>query len=156
MSPKQAASIARDFDQSLTAIAGYSDYLLNRLDPSDPLFREVTQLRQSAQGVVPLTRQLLAISRRESFRSGEVDLASVIGELEPQFPRLAGDVHVYWDTLGTARNRMQNQQIRGLAVTAPERTSILPDLPTFKELGYPGMDASSWQACASSICPRPR
>ena len=59
---------------------------------------------------------------------------------------LAGDVHVYWATMGTARNRMQNPQIRGLAVTSPERASILPDLPTFKELGYPMMDASSWQA----------
>lgn len=88
---QQAASIARDFDRSLTAIAGYSDYLLNRLDVSDPLFREVTQLRKSAEGVVPLTRQLLAISRRESFRSGQVDLTRVLGELAPQFPRLVGD-----------------------------------------------------------------
>lgn len=59
---------------------------------------------------------------------------------------LAGQVHVYWATMGTARNRMQNAQIRGLAVTSPERTRILPDLPTFKELGFPMMDASSWQA----------
>jgi PAS domain S-box-containing protein len=88
---QQAASIARDFDHTLTALAGYSEYLLNRLDPSDPLFREVTQLRTSAKGIVPLTRQLLAISRRESLRSGLVDLAAVLAELEQQFPRLVGD-----------------------------------------------------------------
>jgi PAS domain S-box-containing protein len=88
---QRAASIARDFDRTLTSIAGYSDYLLNRLGPDDPLFREVTQLRASAEGSVPLTRQLLAISRRESLRSGPVDLASVLGELEQQFPRLVGD-----------------------------------------------------------------
>ena len=92
---QQAASIARDFDRSLTAISGYSEYLLNRLDSSDPLFREVTQLRTSAAGIVPLTRQLLAISRRESLRSGFVDLAAVLAEVEQQFPRLVGaDVRV--------------------------------------------------------------
>jgi PAS domain S-box-containing protein len=97
---QQAATIAREFDRTLTALTGYSDYLLNRLDQKDPLFREVTQLRASAGGIVPLTRQLLAISRRESFRSGLVDLASVLAELEQQFPRLVGDrvdVHVSAD-----------------------------------------------------------
>ncbi len=88
---QQAASIARDFDHTLTAIAGYSDYLLNRLDRNDPLFREVTQLRASAAGIVPLTRQLLAISRRESLRSELVDLTGILGELEAQFPRLVGE-----------------------------------------------------------------
>ena len=88
---QQAAAIARDFDNTLTAVSGYTEYLLNRLDADDPLFREVRQLRASAEGIVPLTRQLLAISRRESLRSGSVDLAEVFAALEEQFPRLVGD-----------------------------------------------------------------
>jgi len=69
---------------------------------------------------------------------------------------LAGQIQVYWATLGTARNRMQNAQIKGLAVTAPRRVKILPDLPTFKESGYPGMDTSSWQAWfAPATIPKP-
>jgi PAS domain S-box-containing protein len=87
----QAAEIARDFDRTLTAISGYSDYLLNRLGPDDPLYREVTQLRSSARGIVPLTRQLLAISRRESLRSDYIDLAAVMAEVGEQLPRLVGD-----------------------------------------------------------------
>jgi PAS domain S-box-containing protein len=88
---QQAAAIARDFDRTLTAITGYSEHLLNRLDPQDTLFREVKQLRASADGIVPLTRQLLAISRRESIHSEAVDLGRVLGRLERQFPRLVGD-----------------------------------------------------------------
>jgi PAS domain S-box-containing protein len=88
---QQAAAIARDFDRIVTAITGYTDYLLNRLDPGDPLYREVTQVRVSAEGIVPLTRQLLAISRRESLRSGQVDLARVLAGLEGRLPRLVGD-----------------------------------------------------------------
>lgn len=87
----QAAAIAREFDDALTSIEGYSEYLLNRLEPGDPLFREVTQLRKSAGSIEPVTRQLLAISRRESLRSGLVDPAAVLAEVEPQFPRLVGE-----------------------------------------------------------------
>ena len=36
-------------------------------------------------------------------------------------------------------------RIKGLAVTAPERLALLPDVPTMVELGYPDMVASSWQ-----------
>jgi signal transduction histidine kinase len=36
-------------------------------------------------------RQLLAISRRESFRSGEVDLATVLSSLEERFPDIVGE-----------------------------------------------------------------
>jgi PAS domain S-box-containing protein len=88
---EQAASIARDFDDTLTAVNGYTEYLLNRLDRTDPLFREVTQLRTSAEAIVPLTRQLLAISRRDSLRSGQVDLTAVLAAVEEQLPRLVDD-----------------------------------------------------------------
>lgn len=59
---------------------------------------------------------------------------------------LAGDVHVTWISLNSARARMQNKQIIGLASTGDERSSLLPNLPTFRETGYPEMDANSWYA----------
>jgi tripartite-type tricarboxylate transporter receptor subunit TctC len=69
---------------------------------------------------------------------------------------LAGEVHVYWATLNTARNRMKNKQIIGLAITGDERSRILPDLPTFQEMGYPDMDTASWQVIlAPSALPAP-
>jgi PAS domain S-box-containing protein len=46
---QQAVSIARDLDRSLTALTVYSESLLNRLDPGDPLYRQVSQLRTSAE-----------------------------------------------------------------------------------------------------------
>ena len=57
---------------------------------------------------------------------------------------LAGDIHAYFATLNVARTRMRSPQIRGLAVTAEQRSQILPDLPTFRELGYPNVVLSSW------------
>lgn len=35
--------------------------------------------------------------------------------------------------------------MRGIAVTGPRRFPNLPDLPTFRELGWPEPDAGTWQ-----------
>jgi len=38
-----------------------------------------------------------------------------------------------------------NGQMRGIAVTGPRRFENLPNLPTFRELGWPEPDAGTWQ-----------
>lgn len=58
----------------------------------------------------------------------------------------AGDIHVYYATLGVARQRLKNPNILGLAVTAERRSQIFPDLPTFKELGQPSQLLGTWHA----------
>ena len=58
----------------------------------------------------------------------------------------AGDIHVYFATLGVARQRMKNPRILGLAVTVGQRTSAFPDMPTFKEHGLPVMEMGTWHA----------
>lgn len=39
---------------------------------------------------------------------------------------------------------IQNGSIRPLAVTSPERSGALPDVPTIHESGYPGFDTKNW------------
>ena len=39
---------------------------------------------------------------------------------------------------------MKAGKLRGLAVTNAERIDKYPDIPTFTELGYPGIDTISW------------
>jgi signal transduction histidine kinase len=92
---RQAASIAHDFSNAVTAISGYSEFLLNRLDSSDPLHREAVEIRKAAEEAVGLTRRLLAFSRRESLRAQLVDVGAVVREAEPTLPSLVGEeVHV--------------------------------------------------------------
>jgi tripartite-type tricarboxylate transporter receptor subunit TctC len=38
-----------------------------------------------------------------------------------------------------------NGQMRAVAVTGPSRFATLPQVPTFRELGWPGVDAGTWQ-----------
>ena len=68
----------------------------------------------------------------------------------------AGDIHVYFATLGVARQRLKNPHILGLAVTVDRRTPAFPDMPTFKELGFPVMEMGTWHAMfIPSATPRP-
>lgn len=59
---------------------------------------------------------------------------------------LAGDVHVYWATQNTTRQRTQSPGIVPLAIVAEERTRMFPQVPTFKELGYPTLTDAIWSA----------
>ena len=60
---------------------------------------------------------------------------------------VANDIQVYFPTLAVARQRMKLPQITALAVTSTQRSKILPDLPTFKESGYPEVaDLTFWEA----------
>ncbi len=59
---------------------------------------------------------------------------------------LAGDVQVYWATQSTTRQRTQSPGIIPLAVVAEERTKMFPQVPTFRELGYPQLADATWTA----------
>lgn len=41
---------------------------------------------------------------------------------------------------------VRENKLRGLAVTSLKRSSVIPELPTVAESGYPGFEAVSWFA----------
>ena len=41
---------------------------------------------------------------------------------------------------------LQSGAIKAIAITTPQRTPVLPDVPTISESGYPGFDAATWHA----------
>jgi len=59
---------------------------------------------------------------------------------------LAGQVPLSIDTVVAAKPYIQAGRIKALAVTTAKRAALLPEVPTFAELGYPGYDISSWVA----------
>jgi PAS domain S-box-containing protein len=87
----QAASIAADFNNAVTAITGYSDYLLGNLEEGDPLRREAEEIRRAADGAAGLTRQLLAFSRRESLHPRLVDLDLLLQRAKGRLATMLGE-----------------------------------------------------------------
>jgi tripartite-type tricarboxylate transporter receptor subunit TctC len=59
---------------------------------------------------------------------------------------LGGRVQIMFDNLPSALPQIQSGHLRALAVTTAERSSLLPDVPTIAEMGYPGFDAPAWFA----------
>ena len=54
---------------------------------------------------------------------------------------LAGDVESYSPTVSFATSQKGQDKIKPLAVTSQTRSEFFPDIPTFKEKGYPGVYA---------------
>ena len=59
---------------------------------------------------------------------------------------VAGHVDMAFDGLGTSAVQIKDGQIRALAVAAPNRVPVFPDLPTAAEAGLPGYEVSTWYA----------
>lgn len=58
---------------------------------------------------------------------------------------IAGEVQLAIVPIATGRANVENKLVRGLAVTTPQRSKMMPDLPTIAEQGVAGFDTSSWQ-----------
>ena len=57
---------------------------------------------------------------------------------------LGGNVSMMFDTISVSLPNLRAGKLRALAVAAPERHFALPDVPTFAELGYRGVEAATW------------
>jgi len=56
------------------------------------------------------------------------------------------DVHVVFNNISNVQALIKSNQLRGLAVTLPQRWPELPSVPTFAEAGVKGFEFSSWVA----------
>ena len=57
---------------------------------------------------------------------------------------LGGHVPAMVDQIASSINYLREKRVRALAVMAPKRSSLLPDVPTLKELGLNGVEAASF------------
>ncbi|ODR99064.1 hybrid sensor histidine kinase/response regulator [Methyloceanibacter methanicus] len=96
-----AGGIAHDFNNMLTAIIGFSDFLLLNHRPTDPAFQDIMNIKQNANRAAGLVRQLLAFSRQQTLRPQVLQLGDVLSELSILLDRLLGEnVELSLDTAG--------------------------------------------------------
>jgi len=68
------------------------------------------------------------------YRGGGESLTSIV----------AGETIVYFSPLPVALPHMRSDRLRALAVTSKKRVSLVPDLPTVGESGYPNYEFNLW------------
>jgi tripartite-type tricarboxylate transporter receptor subunit TctC len=62
---------------------------------------------------------------------------------------LSNDVDVFISDVSTTVSNIQSGKLKALAMAWPSRSPLLPDVPTFAELGLPGVISSSWFGVAT-------
>jgi tripartite-type tricarboxylate transporter receptor subunit TctC len=66
------------------------------------------------------------------------------GAAPAQAALVAGEAQLMCDSVGNSQALVQAGKLRGLAVTAPARSSAVPEVPTLAEAGVPGVEAYIW------------
>ena len=64
---------------------------------------------------------------------------------------LSGDVDVFINDLSTTLENIRGGRLKALAMAWPTRSPLLPETPTFGELGLPAVISSSWAGLAAPV-----
>ena len=83
-----AGGVAHDLNNQLTPILGYSELALGRAQVGGELRRYFEQIRDAADQARELTRQLLALGRKQVLKLTVVDLNQVVGESKLMLERV--------------------------------------------------------------------
>ena len=86
-----AGGMAHDFNNLLTAILGYGELILSRLEPESKNASDLREVISAGKRGARLTRQLLSFSRRRSTTSERLDLNAAVRDMESLLRRLIGE-----------------------------------------------------------------
>jgi signal transduction histidine kinase/CheY-like chemotaxis protein len=86
-----AGGVAHDFNNLLTAIRGYVDLVMMKVDESGPFYRNLKQIRNAAIRAAELTRQLLLFSRKQPMEFIHLNINRTIDDLLKMLNRLIGE-----------------------------------------------------------------
>jgi len=85
-----AGGVAHDFNNLLTVITGFAEVLVDEADETDPRRKGLEQILHASRRATELTRELLAVGRRQVLRPQHVDLNQAITDtvrlLRRRFP----------------------------------------------------------------------
>jgi two-component system cell cycle sensor histidine kinase/response regulator CckA len=86
-----AGGIAHDFNNLLTAINGYSELVLRRMDADDRFRGSINEIQKAGKRAAGLTGQLLAFSRKQVLQPKLLDLNGVVSGIEEMLNRMIGE-----------------------------------------------------------------
>jgi PAS domain S-box-containing protein len=80
--------VAHDFNNLLTLILGYTGMLLAHLDPTDPSYIALSEIKQTAEKGAALTQQLLVFSRRQILHPKLLNPNSLVADSQRMLSRI--------------------------------------------------------------------
>jgi signal transduction histidine kinase/CheY-like chemotaxis protein len=86
-----AGGVAHDFNNVLTAVAANVDMARLELAPGDPRRQYFDEIGDAARRGAALTRQLLALGRRQLIEPRPTDLSALVEGMGPMLRRLVGE-----------------------------------------------------------------
>jgi PAS domain S-box-containing protein len=86
-----AGGIAHDFNNILTAINGYAELALLKMEPKNALFKEITGILKAGKKASTLVRQLLAFGRKQMIEPKTLNINTLIKDLDKMLRRLIGE-----------------------------------------------------------------
>ncbi|MGB3223014.1 MAG: PAS domain S-box protein [Desulforhopalus sp.] len=92
-----AGGVAHDFNNMLGIIIGYTDMLLEQMDPDQPFHADLTEIRKAGERSADLTQQLLAFARKQTVAPKVIDLNEAVESMLNMLFRLIGeDIDTVW------------------------------------------------------------
>ncbi len=93
-----AGGVAHDFNNMLSVILGYTDLAMRRMNPLDPLYKDLQEIDKAGRRSADITRQLLTFSRKQVVTPKVIDLNEVIAGQRNMLGRLIGeDINLSFD-----------------------------------------------------------
>ena len=86
-----AGGVAHDFNNLLTAILGYSDMSLGRMQSEDPEYENLQQIRLAGERAAVLTRQLLLLGRKQISVPVTLSLGVVASNMQKILQSMLGE-----------------------------------------------------------------
>ena len=84
----------------------------------------------------------------KSFTSTEIQHIPYRGSGPAVIDLIAGRITMMFDATPSLLPNILEGKLRPIAAASPQRHRLLPDVPSFAELGYPGMDIALWYGIA--------
>jgi PAS domain S-box-containing protein len=92
-----AGGVAHDFNNMLSVIIGHASLALEDVDPSQPIYERLEEIRKAGERSANLTRQLLAFARKQTVSPKVLDLNQTVGSMSNMLERLVGeDIDLLW------------------------------------------------------------
>ena len=151
LDPKLPYNPTRDF-APIIHLANLPNVLVVNSKVEVKSVKELVELARSKPGVLSYASQGIGSSGHiagEQFRLlTKTDIVHVPykGAAPALQDLIAGRVPMMFDIVPFALQHIRDGSVRGLAVAAPQRVPVLPDIPTMTEAGYPGVQGGAWFA----------